>query len=183
MNLQVQQPEKQVIKCLTNWGEGEAKISMENAVSEWDGKTGQALDSNGEERSLRVFAAVVSIPYDTLKMYVSSDAEKRRVIGNCVGCAPLLRKGNQTFIADVLARKDRVNEGASPAEAIDLVQELNPTLSRTQAHRHLSNRTLIPAHPQKLKPKPQVAQPTTTKRSGITLLKPPGMKGRSFLLI
>jgi hypothetical protein len=40
MNLQVQPPEKRVIKRRTNWGEGEAKISMENAVSEWDGKTG-----------------------------------------------------------------------------------------------------------------------------------------------
>jgi hypothetical protein len=67
MNLQVQPPEKRVIKRRTNWGEGEAKISMENAVSEWDGKTGRALDSNGEERPLRVFSAVVGIPYDTLK--------------------------------------------------------------------------------------------------------------------
>jgi hypothetical protein len=150
---QVQPPEMRVVKRRTNWGQGEGKISMEKAVSEWDGKTGRALDSNGEEHTLRVFSGVVGIPYDTLKKYVRSDAEKRRVIGNSGGRAPLLKKENQTFVADVLARKDRVNEGATPAEAIDLVQELNPTLSRDQARRHL-NRTLIPAHPQKLKLKP-----------------------------
>jgi len=37
---QVQPPEMQVVKCRTNWGQGEGKISMEKAVSEWEGKTG-----------------------------------------------------------------------------------------------------------------------------------------------
>ena len=48
-NAQVQPPEKRVVKRRTNCGEGEAKINMEKAVSEWDGKTGRALDSNVSE--------------------------------------------------------------------------------------------------------------------------------------
>jgi hypothetical protein len=80
----------------------------------------------------------------------------------------LLKKEKQTFVADVLARKDLVNEGALPAEAIDRVQELDPTLSRDQARQYL-HKKLIPAHPKKLKLKPRVAQAISTKRSGITL--------------
>ena len=48
-NAQVQPPEKRVVKRRTNCGEGEAKINMEKAVSERDGKTGRALDSNVSE--------------------------------------------------------------------------------------------------------------------------------------
>jgi hypothetical protein len=79
-----------------------------------------------------------------------------------------MKKQEQRFLADVMARKDRANDGANPSEAIDLVQELAPSLSREQSRRHL-NRTLIPHHPEQVKLKPVVAQATTTKRSAITL--------------
>jgi hypothetical protein len=80
----------------------------------------------------------------------------------------VVTKQDQEFLADVLARKDRAKDGVKPCEAIDLIQDVNPTLSRNQARRHLT-RTLIPLHPGKLKPKPAVAQATTTKHTGITL--------------
>jgi hypothetical protein len=67
-----------------------------------------------------------------------------------------------------MARKDRANDGANPSEAIDLVQEFAPSLSREQSRRDL-NRTLIPHHPEQVKLKPVVARATTTKCSAITL--------------
>jgi len=51
----------------TNWGKSENKERLDKAVKAWDARTGYALDSNGEERSLQQFAAAVSIPYNTLK--------------------------------------------------------------------------------------------------------------------
>jgi len=114
---------------------------------------------------------VVNIPYYTFKQYTATDHAKRRKVGNQVGREALLPPGDQQeFLADVLARKDRANNGADPKEAVDKIQELNHGLSRSQARDHL-NRTLLPNHPTMLKPKPRVAQQTTTKRSAITLIQ------------
>jgi hypothetical protein len=52
------------------------------------------------------------------------------------------RKATQSFVGDVLARKDRGNDGVKPSEAIDIVQEMNPALTREQAMRHF-NKTLL----------------------------------------
>jgi hypothetical protein len=53
----------------TNWGVGRAKERMESAVADWLGKTGNALDDNDEQYSLKQFSCVVNIPYDTLKKW------------------------------------------------------------------------------------------------------------------
>jgi hypothetical protein len=145
----------------TNWGKGEAKSLLEAAIVEWDGWC-----ATGAPPTLRSFSESVNIPYDTFTKYVS--AVGRRVCGKSVGRKPLLTRNDQDLLADVLARKDRANMGASQAESVDLVHELAPSLTCQQARRHLS-RTLIPSHPKQVKPKPVVAQATTTKRSGITL--------------
>ena len=42
----------------------------------------------------------------------------------------LLLEKQQGFIGDVLGRADRRNEGKSRIEAIDLVQEVSPKLTR-----------------------------------------------------
>ena len=152
----------------TNWGVGEAKESMEIAVSDWFGKTGDALDDNDEQYGLAQYSNVVKIPYNTLKKYVTEDQQKRRSLGKSVGRGALLQHGDQHFLADVLVRKDRGNDGAEPKEAIDMVQQLAPHLDRTQARRHFK-RTLLPNFKHKLKPKAIVAQATTTKRTGITV--------------
>jgi hypothetical protein len=103
-----------------------------------------------------------------IQKVVTKDSSKRRVCGESVGRAPLVGKEDQLFLADVMARKDRANDGANPSEAINLLQELAPSLSREQSRRHLK-RTLIPHHPEQVKLKPVVTQATTTKRSPITL--------------
>ena len=152
----------------TNWSVGNAAINLGKAVTDWDENIGDALDNNGEKRSLQVFCNVVEIPYNTFKQYVCSNKDKRRVVGDSVGRQPLLRKDQQDFVADVLARRDRGNDGAAPSEAIELVIELMPELTVAQATRHF-NRTLLPNHSDQLKQHKVKAQATTTRRSAITV--------------
>jgi hypothetical protein len=158
-----------VKKRRTNWGEDPAKVKLDAAIKEWEGRKGQcAPDRSGGPLTLREFSTLCNIPYDTFKKYVAN-SNKRRVSGRSVGRAPLVGKQDQRFLADVMARKDRANDGANPSEAIDLVQELALSLLQEQARRPLK-RTLIPHHPEQVKHNPVVAQATTrTKRSTITL--------------
>ena len=68
----------------------------------------------------------------------------------------------------MLAQNDRVNEGASPSEAIEYIRELNPDLSFIQAKCRF-NRTLVLGHPDKSKKHEAKAQATATRRSAITV--------------
>jgi hypothetical protein len=158
--------DSKVKKRRTNWGEADAKVKLNTAIKEWDGKTGRcAPDRSGGPLSLKEFSTLAGIPYDTFKKYVAQDCSKRRVLGNSVGRKA--KRGQDLLADDASALKDRANEGANTADAIDLVLELNPSLSRDQARGNLT-RTLIPSHPAQLIPRPVVAQATTTMRSGIT---------------
>jgi len=143
---------------------------MMSAVNNWEDKTGEALDSNGEELRLRAYSNVVGIPYDTFKKFVPANQEKRREVGKSVGKAPLLKKEDQNFLAELFVRKDHANDGAKLKEAIDMVQDLDKTLSWLQATQHLQP-TLIPNFAPLLKQKPVAAQATTTKRSDITVVQ------------
>jgi hypothetical protein len=127
----------------TNWSKGENLLKIASAVKDWEDETGEALDSNGEKLRLAVYSNVVGIPYSTFKKFVAAKQETRREVGKSVGKAPLLAKQDQLFLAELLVRKDRANDGAQPKEAIDMVQDLDTSLTRLQATRHLQ-RTLIP---------------------------------------
>jgi hypothetical protein len=99
--------------------------------------------------------------------YVRKD-NKRSNPGDSDGRTPLLTARNQGFIRNVLACKDRENEGAKYQEAVDLVQELDPKLTQEHARHHLS-RTLLKGDTRIVKSKAVVAQQTTTKRRNITV--------------
>ena len=64
-------------------------------------------------------AAMVKIPYTTLAKYLCSDKSKRKVVGCGVGPASLLDGGARQFVADVVRRKDRGNDGMSRRDCID----------------------------------------------------------------
>ena len=164
-------PPSQVLpvkKARANYSSGEALENLTAAVNEWNAGTGRALDSNGEKHGLVQFSNIFGIPFDTFRKHVHPDPEKRREVGKSVGRPSLLTKGNQGFIADALACLDRANDGSDLPGAIDLVQDINPHLSRTQARQTFS-RTIRPNQPNLLKPKTMTAQATTTKRSAITV--------------
>jgi hypothetical protein len=157
-----------VKKARANYSSGEALEKLMTAVNEWNAGTGRALDSNGEKRGLVEFSNLFGIPFDTFRKYVHPDPEKRWAVGKSSGWPSLLTKGNQGIISDALARLDRSNDGLDLSGAIDLVQDISPHLSRTQARQTFS-RTIRPNHPNILKPKTMTAQATTTKRSAITV--------------
>jgi hypothetical protein len=150
-----------------NWGAGDPLQRLTEAVKDWDSSTGSALDTIGNKLSLRSFAIAVGISASTLMAYVRND-NKRSNPGDSAGRPPLLTARNQGFIRNVLARKDRANEGANYQDAVDLVQELDPKLTQEQARHHLS-RTLMKGDTSIVKAKAVVDQQTTTKRSNITV--------------
>jgi hypothetical protein len=104
---------------------------LKAAVDEWNAGTGRTLVSNGEKRGLIQFSNIFGIPVDTFRKYVHPDPEKRQEVRKSSNRPSLLTEGNQGFIADALARLDRANDGSDLAGAIDMVQEINPDLSRT----------------------------------------------------
>jgi hypothetical protein len=107
---------------------------LQKAVAEWDAKEGQYFDSNGKPHSLKVFAATVRVPYDTFKHYVCKEKDKCRMIGKSVGMKPLLPEAQQKFICDsTFCWHGWANNRKSPAETIDLIQDINPDLNWKQA--------------------------------------------------
>jgi hypothetical protein len=150
-----------------NWGAGEPLQRLTEAVKDWDSSTGSALETIGNKLNLRSFAIDVGISTSTLMAYVRKD-NKRSNPGDSSGRPPLLTARNQGFIRNVLARKDRANEGANYPEAVDLVQELDQKLTQEQSRHHLSQ-TFLKGNTSIVKSKAVVAQHTTTNRSNITV--------------
>ena len=102
------------------------------------------------------------IPYNTFQNYVGGKEDTRRTIGDDVGRPRLIVKEDTTFVVDVLARKDRLNEGFSMAEALDMIQCVLQKLSCKQVY-NCFKLTVLPNNKSVLKSTPVVAQSTTTK--------------------
>ena len=114
-----------------NYSTGEPFERLKKAVSDWDNKAGDYLVET--PMSMQRFAQIVRIPYATFSPYVCEDKGKRKVVGIGVGPTSLLDADATQFVADVLRRRDRGNDGVNRREGADLVQDLMPELSRTQA--------------------------------------------------
>jgi hypothetical protein len=127
----------------TNWSKGESLLKMTSAVKSWEDESSKALDSNGEKLLCAVCSGVVGTPHNNFKKFVTAKQETRCEDGKSVGKAPLLAKEDQLFLAEIFVRKDRANDGAQLKEAIDMVQDLDASLTRLQTTHHLQ-RTLIP---------------------------------------
>jgi hypothetical protein len=114
-------------KLRTNWLLAENQLVLKRAINDWVKKEGMALDANGEPYArLIMYASITGVPYSTLKKYVCEDENKRRTLGNQVGRKALFSKNDQSYVADVLARKDRGNDGAEPTKAYEMLQEIKP---------------------------------------------------------
>ena len=137
----------------------------------WDDKTDLAIDENEDPiTDLKEYAVIVGMGSPTFYTYFRANKSKRQSIGNGVGPnRRLLTDGDINFIADVLVRSDRGNNGTSRLEAMDYIQEVNPTLDRKQAKDLLERRVLPKAYSYgKIKRKTLKAQATTTERTAIT---------------
>ena len=82
--------------------------------------------------SFKAFSKAVGIPHGTLQSRVHLDA-KRTSLGASVGRPPLVKPKVQQYVVDVIRRRDRGNAALTSREAVDLVMEVAPSLSRQQA--------------------------------------------------
>ena len=79
-------------------------------MNDWLDSKGDRIDSDDEViNSLKLFCGVADIPYNTFKKCVGENESRRRKIGSAVGCRPLLPSGDQRFVAEICARRDRGN--------------------------------------------------------------------------
>lgn len=139
-------------KGRTNWATGAARVQLEQAVRGWDEQMGRSdRKDNGERLLIKDYAAKVGIPYHTFRKYVANQHDKRRVVGHSTGRQPLIGKEEQAVIAQELAE---MGGGLLPNEAVDVVRERHPELSKTQALRHL-HQTLLKHHPEHLQVPPK----------------------------
>ena len=92
-----------------NWGKFPHRLRLKSAIDDWDKKTGDALDINGDViSSKRLFSAIVGIPFKTFAPYVHPNKKRRRSLGNGLrGKEKVLSSGDVEFIAEVCARADR----------------------------------------------------------------------------
>ena len=104
---------------------------MTQAVADFDSKTGDWLRE--DDMTLTRFCHVIGIPYHTFAQYVCKDKSKRKVLGCSVGPKSTLTHSTEQFVVDVMRRKDRGNDGLGRREGIDMVQDLQPGLTRSQA--------------------------------------------------
>jgi hypothetical protein len=156
----------QVKKTRTNWSKGEDLRRLQEAVNAWNVKSERTLDSNAEPMTRNAFANLNGIPPETFRKYVQQ--QNPRVVGNSVGTKAIITKKDSQFVADVLRRADRGNDGKTRHQALDLIQEVKPNISFVQAENHFQH-TFRGHHRDEIKQRPVKTQMTTTKRSAITV--------------
>ena len=153
-----------------NWGKSPHRETLMEALDAWNKRTDMKFDENGEEiLDYKIFANRMQIPPLTFYAYIHPDANKRRKLGNGErGKKKLLSDEDVKFAGEVLARQDRANDGYNVQEAMDMLKNLNPDMSRRAASRQLSRRVLPVNHARGiLKKKPVKPQATTSDRTNI----------------
>ena len=117
--------------------------------------------------SMYEFSKRVRIPSSTLHSYAHANASQRQRLGSSAGKPAIVNDETAQFAVDVLRRRDRGNDGMNHREAIDMVHDLMPMLSRKQVSQTFL-RTIRPGHSSELSNIVK-AQASTTKRSSITI--------------
>ena len=91
-------------------------------------------------------------------------------LGSSVGRKSIIGCASAEIVADVLIRKDRVNQGVGVRGAVDILQEMHPEYTRKQLDQAF-RRTVRPIYSERLTNLVAV-QNTTTKRTAITVTVP-----------
>ena len=120
-----------------------------------------------ERTSFRFFAEQHNISYSTLQTHITSNDAKRIKLGSNAGRKFIIGCASAEIIADVLIRKDRVNQGVGVRGAVDILQEMHPEYTRKQLEQSF-RRTVRPICSERLTNLVAV-QNTTTKRTAVTV--------------
>ena len=161
---------KQQKKTRRNWGVGEDRMLMENAVNDWLNDGELKHDDDGEEITDYVACARrQDMPPSVF--YKHACPNNRRQIGDGRRGKPRLLEDDEIkLIGSVCARRDRANDGLTRAEATDLIQQLKPEITRDAARLQLS-RVVMPTNAAKglIKGELQTVQATTSDRTNINV--------------
>ena len=118
---------------------------------------------------MRFLAEQRNIPYTTLQTHITSNDAKRIKLGSSVARKSIIGRASAEIIADVLIRRDRVDQGVGVRGAVDILQEMHPEYTRKQFDQAF-RRTVRPIYSERLTNLVAV-QNTTTKRTAITVLQ------------
>ena len=106
---------------------------LDKAIKERYGKGPATKDSQGKPLSLFKFAHSKGIfPY-TFQNYACKYEAKRRNVGVQDGQKAIVSANNTAFLADIVVRADRANDGLTRQASVSTLQELDPNLTRIQA--------------------------------------------------
>ncbi len=128
------------------------------------------LDENGEEiLEAHLFANKLWIPPQTFYKYICKENHRILGDGNC-GKKKWMTNNNVLFAKCVLACADQENDGLSSKEAVDMIQELEPSITCEDACRQII-RYVLPVNAQAsvLKKSAQKVQATTSDRTNINV--------------
>ena len=115
-------------KRRTNWGEGDAKVKIDTAIRERHAGRKCGLIS----LLLKQFSWLFGISYKAFEKYVARNYSNHRFCDSSVRRAPLVKRKDQYYLDNVLARKDQSNAAGIKAESIDLVLDLDIFLTQEQ---------------------------------------------------
>jgi len=103
---------------------------MSVVVDNWANKKDSYWGENGKPLSQQTFCNLHGILLKTFRKYATGKKKNRRVVGCKVGKPASLVKDEMDFVGNIIVRADRGNEGKNRAEAVDLIQELKPDITR-----------------------------------------------------
>jgi len=120
-------------KTRINCGKGEHCDLLKKAISDWLKKEGDAINEQSEEiLDMHEFANKLGIPPQTFYKYICMD--NRRILGDGKrGKKKWMTTDDVLFAGCVLAHADREKDGLSSKEAVDMIQELAPDITRLAA--------------------------------------------------
>ena len=146
------------------------KEKLKVTVETWESKGAENFDSrNKKPPSKRSYVIPLGIPFGTLQHYINDDLSKRYKLGVSVGRKSYLNTRGDHFVASVIIRFGRGDNGVDQKDTIDLITDVVLTLSVKQA-KNVLDRTLKNKHAGiDLKKHMVQAQKTTTNRSEITI--------------
>jgi hypothetical protein len=124
-------------KTRINWGKGEHCDLLEKAISDWLKKEGDSINEQDEEiLDVHEFANKLGISPQTFYKYICTD--NRRILGGrSHGKKKWMTMDDVLFAGCVLAHADQKNDGLSLKEAVDMIQELAPDVTRVAARRQI----------------------------------------------
>ena len=157
-------------KTHINWGKGEHCDLLAKAIQDWLKKKGNAINKNVEEIcSAHEFANKLWIPPQTFYKYICT--ENHRILGDgSRGKKKWMTNNDVLFAGCVLACVDQINDGLLSKEAVNIIQELQPDITRKGARKQIIRYVLpVNATASVLKKTAQKIQATASDRRNINV--------------